>query len=60
MFDNLEGTLWPEEIPEEEPGELMFKSDTCLLLLLLRMLLLLLLFALLVNTGSSPVSEVAS
>lgn len=64
VFDNLEAILWPEdpEIPDEEPGELMFKSDTFLLLLLLliMLLLLLLLLALVVKTGSRPVNDVAS
>ena len=63
VFDNLEATLWPEdpEIEIPDSGELMFKSDTfLLLLLLLMMLLLLMLLALVVNTGSSPVNEVAS
>jgi len=61
VLESLEATLWPDEpsddIPEEEPGELMFKSDTFLLLLLL---LILLLFVLFVKTGSSPVNDVAS
>ena len=61
VFESLEATLWPDEpsedIPEEDPGELMFKSDTFLLLLLLLMLLL---FVLFVKTGSSPVNDVAS
>lgn len=63
VFDSLEAILWPEDpdIPDEEPGELMFKSDTFLLLLLLLiMLLLLLLLALVVKTGSKPVNDVAS
>jgi hypothetical protein len=65
VLDSLEATLWPEdpEIPDEEPGELIFKSDTFLLLLLLLIMLLLLLLLVLVfvvKTGSSPVSEVAS
>lgn len=60
VLDSLEATLWPEEIPEEDPGELIFKSDTCLQLLLLLIMLLLLLLVLLVRTGSSPVNDVAS
>ena len=59
VLESLEATLCPDEpdIPEDEPGELMFKSDTFLLLLLL---LILLLFVLLVKTGSNPVNDVAS
>lgn len=59
VADNLEAMLGPEdpETPDEEPGELMFKSDTLLLLLLLLMMLLLLLV---VKTGSRPVKDVAS
>lgn len=63
VVDDLEAILWPEdpEIPEEEPGELMFKSDTLLLLLLLPiMVLLLLLLVLVVKTGSRPVKDVVS
>ena len=63
VVDDLEATLGPEdpEIPDDEPGELMFKSDTLLLLLLLLIIvLLLLLLVLFVKTGSRPVKDVVS